>query len=114
MDSTSFNYVRAFRQRARLHEGELGFLISQGSHTAITRIEGGARRPNFEGALSLQVLFGQAPRQLFPGYFEVVEDTVMRRIAQLLKSLETRTDPASLAKRAFLEEVARADRDGGL
>ena len=109
MNNASFNYVRTFRQRHALTEDELAFLISQRSHTAVSRIEVGRRVPNLEGALALQVLFRQQPRQMFPGLYEAVEDGVMRRGKALIDDLAGKSDPRSVAKREFLEGLARED-----
>lgn len=112
MNNASFNYVRTFRQRHALTEDELAFLISQRSHTAVSRIEVGRRVPNLEGALALQVLFRQQPRRMFPGLYEDVRDDVMRRGKTLIDELADRTDRRSVAKREFLEGLAReADSD---
>lgn len=109
MNNASFNYVRTFRQRHALTEDELALLINQRSHTSVSRIEVGRRVPNLEGALALQVLFRQEPRRLFPGLYEAVEDGVMRRGKFLIDALAGRTDPRSVAKREFLEGLARED-----
>lgn len=109
MNNASFNYVRTFRQRHALTADELAYLINQSSHARISKIEVGRRAPNLEGALGLQVLFRQQPRQLFPGLYEVVEEGVMQRVKEMLDDLDGRTDPRSHAKREFLENVARPD-----
>ena len=111
MNNESFNYVRTFRQRHALSEDELAFLISQRSHTTISKIETGRRTPNLEGALALQVLFRQQPRQMFPGLYELVEDGVMQRGKSMIDDLADRVDRRSVAKREFLEGLARS-QDG--
>jgi DNA-binding XRE family transcriptional regulator len=109
MNNASFNYVRTFRQRHALSEDELAFLISHRSHTTISKIEVGRRAPNLAGALALQVLFRQQPRQMFPGLYEAVEEGVMQRAKTFIDDLEGRSDPRSLAKREFLEGLARVE-----
>jgi DNA-binding XRE family transcriptional regulator len=107
MNYASFNHLRTFRQRPGLTEDELAFLINQHSPTAIARIEAGRRCPDLQGALALQVVFRQEPRQLFPGLYERVEEGVMRRAKFLIDRLGNRTDRRSLAKRDFLSGLAR-------
>jgi len=109
MNHASFNYVRTYRQRHALTEDDLAFLINLRSHTSISKIEVGRRVPNLECALALQVLFRQSPRQMFPGLYEAVEDGVMRRGKFLIDGLAGKTDPRSVAKREFLEGLARED-----
>ncbi len=105
MKHSAFNYVRTFRQRFALSEGELALLIGQRSASAVSHFESGDRVPNLEGALALQILFGQAPREMFPEFDEFVEDALMRRAAELLTQLEGKTDQRSEAKRRLLEGI---------
>lgn len=115
MNHASFNYVRTFRQRHCLTEDELAFLVSHRSHTRISRIEIGRAVPNLAVGLALQVLFRQAPKQMFPGLYESVEDEVMRRAKTFLDDLEGLNDRRSRAKREFLEGLAReGDSDDGV
>lgn len=116
MQHSTFNYVRTFRQRSALSEEELAYLINQMSHTAVSYFETGDRVPTLEGVLALQVIFGIGPRDMFPGYYERVEDGVMRRAAQLLARLEGKTDQRSEAKRQLLEAMPgrSEDNDQGL
>jgi DNA-binding XRE family transcriptional regulator len=107
----AFNYVRTFRKRHGLFSEELAHLINQRAHASITFFESGDRVPNLEGALALQVVFGFAPREMFPGYFELVEDRVMRRAARLHAKLDGKTDRRSLARLGLLEEMAVRQQD---
>jgi transcriptional regulator with XRE-family HTH domain len=109
MNNSSFNYVRTFRQRYGLNERELAFLINQRSHTAVSRIEVGDRVPDLEGSLALQVVFRQPPHRVFPGFYELVEEGVMRRAVTLIAELAEDKSERSGAKRAFLESLARPD-----
>jgi DNA-binding XRE family transcriptional regulator len=112
MNNASFNYVRTFRQRHGLFNEELALLINQRSRTAVSFFETGDRVPNLEGALALQVVFGVAPREMFPGFYETVEEGVMRRAERLHARLEGKTDQRSAARLRLLEEmVARHTED---
>ena len=105
MTHRSFNYVRTYRQRHALSEEELALLINQRSGSALSHFELGDRVPNLEGALALQIVFGLAPREMFPGFFEAVEEGVMLRAKRLYESLEGKTDARSAAKRDLIEEM---------
>ena len=107
MNHASFNYVRTFRQRYCLTEDELAFLVCHRTHTRISRIEIGRAAPSLAVALALQMLFGQEPRQMFPGLYESVEDELMRRAKTFLDDLEGRHDRRSVARRDLLEGLAR-------
>jgi DNA-binding XRE family transcriptional regulator len=109
MKNASFNYVRTFRKRHALSEEELAFLVDQRAQSAVAQFESGDRVPNLQCALALQVLFRQPPHQMFPDAYEWVEDGVMRRAAVLIEKLRTATDRNSVAKREFLEGLAREE-----
>ena len=111
MRKRSFNYVRMFRQRHALTESELAFLVDQGSHANISRIEGGEREVGLRTALALQVLFRQQPRQMLPGLYESIEEAVMRRAKAMIERLEGREDHRSRYKREFLEGLAAPEDD---
>lgn len=107
MKYPKFNYVRSFRQRHALTENELALLLNQQNRTAISLIETGDRAPTLEGAFALQVIFGQAPKELFAELYEHVEDGVMRRARLLYEQLEGEADQRSKTKIALIEEMAR-------
>lgn len=107
MKHCAFNYVRTHRQRHALSPGDLALLINQENATAISHYESGRRVPTLEGALALQVVFGLAPREMFPDFYEYVQDAVMRRAAELYGKLEGLTDRRSVARRGLIEEMPR-------
>jgi len=76
MKKFRFNYVRTFRQRFALSAKEVGALLGQRGPSAVCRYERGDRLPRLEEALALEVVFGQSPRQLFPEFYEHVEERV--------------------------------------
>lgn len=106
MKHSTFNYVRTQRQRHALSEEELALLINQRAKSSIALIESGDRLPTLESAFALQVVFGIELRQLFPDYYDLVEDGVMRRANLLHESLEMKDDARSLTKRQLLEAMA--------
>jgi len=113
MKHCSFNYVRTCRQRHALSAEELASLINQRSAAAVSQFESGDRVPTLEGALALQVVFGLAPRELFPDFFASIEDAVMRRAANLYEQLEGLTDRSSQAKRTLVEEMPSRSTSNG-
>src|ERR1700726_3489861 len=105
MKDCSFNYVRTHRERHALTVDELGHLTGHVS-SGITKIESGDRLPSLAVALGLQVIFGLAPREMFPDFFGCIEEAVMRRTAALYDEMEGRDDRRSVAKRALFDETA--------
>ena len=114
MEKPGFNHVRTFRQRNALSEGDLGFLIGR-SQSTVSSTELGDSVPNLDAALALQVLFHLPPKELFPAYYEKVEERVMRQTAMLIDALERELDRKSdrrlLAKLEFLEGLASGAND---
>jgi DNA-binding XRE family transcriptional regulator len=107
------NCVRTHRRRWALTQDELAALIGIESRTGISRIEQGERLPSLEYALALEVLFGIAPRTMFPQFYLEVEETVMRRALNLYEGLTQRTSPRQKRKSELLENaLTRATRSG--
>jgi transcriptional regulator with XRE-family HTH domain len=107
MKHCAFNYVRTHRQRHALSTDDLAQLIGQASPTIISRYECGSRQPTLEIALALQVIFGLAPREMFPDLFAQVEAAVMERAAGLYSKLDDLTDRRSIARRELLDDMAQ-------
>ena len=104
MKDCSFNYVRTHRERHALTVDELGHLTGHAS-SGITKIESGDRMPTLAVALGLQVIFGLAPREMFPDFFGCIEEAVMRRTAALYDEIEDRSDRRSAAKCALFDSM---------
>jgi transcriptional regulator with XRE-family HTH domain len=107
MKHRAFNYVRTHRLRHALSAEDLAGLLNQRSTTSVSMFENGERLPNLEGALALQVVFGMAPREMFPDFFASVEEAVMLRACALYQRLEGFTDRASIARRDLIEDMPR-------
>jgi transcriptional regulator with XRE-family HTH domain len=106
MKNCSFNYVRTHRGRHAVTLKDVAFLIGHKSGSPIAQIERGDGPPSIKTALALQIVFGAAPRELFPGLYETVEDEVMRQGHAFRATLDGKTDPASNAKRDLIDEMA--------
>jgi transcriptional regulator with XRE-family HTH domain len=98
-------YVRPLRRRWRITQRELAFLIGLQSGGVISRIEGEKRSPSLAGLLACEILFGASPRELFPGLFNELEDTVLRRATDLFEELQGNPSKETRAKLDFLESV---------
>ncbi len=109
MKHSTFNYVRTHRRRFAFSEEELAFLLNQRAQSAVAQFENGDRVPSLKCAFALQVLFRLRPHHMYPDLYEHVEDGVMRRAAQLIEDLESKADKRSVAKREFLEALARGE-----
>jgi transcriptional regulator with XRE-family HTH domain len=107
MKHCAFNYVRTHRQRHGLSTEDLARLLGQRAIAAVSQYESGERVPTLEGAVALQVIFGMAPKEMFPDFFAWVEDTVMRRGAEFYKELQGRTDRRAIAIRELLDAMGQ-------
>jgi transcriptional regulator with XRE-family HTH domain len=107
---THQTYVRRNRKRWALTQDELAFLVGR-TQAQLSRYEAGDGMPDFDAVLSLQVIFGQSPRALFPDLYRAVEERVMRRAAEFDRTLSRRHDRPAQIKRDLLVGMAhRADR----
>jgi DNA-binding XRE family transcriptional regulator len=100
---TPINYVRTLRRRWALTQEELASLAGIESRSSVSRIEQGERLPSLEAALALEVLFGSAPKSIFPHCYAEVEEAVMRKASVLHEGLIHSTNPAEKRKSALLE-----------
>ncbi len=71
------------------------------------RFERGERTPTLKRALGCEIIFGIAPRSLFPGLYDQVEEAVMNRAARLYQELEGRADARSTRKRDLLDDMMK-------
>lgn len=96
------------RKRSALTQGELARLLAI-SQPAISRLEetGKANNASLETVLGLQVVFGSAPRALFPDLYADIEDAVMMRAAELDLALRDKSDPDSGKKKQLLDAMMK-------
>lgn len=105
------NRVRTERRRWALTQKEVALLLGFESRTPVSRIEQGERVPNLETALALEVLFGVAPRTLFPQVFGEIEEQVMREALTLYEATLQSSKPREKRKRALLELALKRATD---
>lgn len=102
-------YLRTFRRRSGLTQGELAFLLGAHSGAKVSRYERLSRRPNFRTALGLQTVFGVPADQLVPGICAEVDRNIIRRVRLLSRQLERHSDSARTKRklRFLLSVMAR-------
>jgi hypothetical protein len=84
------------------------------NRTRISRYEKNEEVPAFATALGLQVIFDQQPKFTFPRLYDLVEEGVMQRAAELERAIDGLGDYASARKRHLLDAMmARATSRGG-
>lgn len=95
--------VRTHRRRWALTQREVATLLGFESRTSVSRIEQGKHVPNLETALALEVVFGVAPREMFPSIFGEIEEQVMRQSLELYEATLQSSKPRERRKRELLE-----------
>jgi transcriptional regulator with XRE-family HTH domain len=107
------NYLKLYRKRWRLTQDEFGLLLGIKSRRVVSRLENGERPPSMKEMFACEVILGESPSTLFPGYYQSIEDAVMRRAAAFSAKLEARTSTAAAEKRKLLQSmIGRASSFG--
>lgn len=100
--------LRGLRARWCLSQDELADLLGI-DRTRISRYEKNEETPTLSTALGLQVVFNEQPRRLFHRMYELVEEAVMQRAAELERGLDGQNDYAATKKHHLLDAMmARA------
>lgn len=100
-----YSYVRACRRRWGLTQRELALLIGLSSSTAVSRIERSKRGTTTMTLIACGVVFGLSAPELFPPFYEGIEEAVATAAKLLHEELDGRTDKRSELKRALLEDI---------
>ncbi len=102
------HYIRRYRLRAGLTQGEMSRLLGNESPATVCQYEGMRREPDLRSALAYHVLFGVPIHELFPGIYDHVEKEVTKRAAELSGRLgEGNGTPGAWHKRKTLRAIAR-------
>src|SRR5689334_15835217 len=106
------NYLRTYRKRAGLSQGEVAFLLGcQDGHKA-SRYELRKRNPNLETVLAYELIFGAPARELFAGVFENVAAATRKRAEILATKLTTtKADLLTAQKLQALSCLASTQRE---
>ena len=98
-------YLRSYRRRWGLTQDELAKLLGCKTGAVISRLERDGRQPSLETAYALEVIFGTAPIELFPGLHARVNKSVIARMRDLYDELQGDSSKAIRLKLDFFEEV---------
>src|SRR6185503_14836953 len=92
-------HLRGNRKRSALSQDEIAFLLGVESGAKMSRYERFLRNPRLVTALALEVIFQKPIRELFPGLYRQVSDSVISRVKVLAKKLNsTRDSPVGILK----------------
>src|SRR6185312_9404425 len=104
MARKSYAYVRAHRRKWGLTQVELARLLGLASRSAVSRIERAERVPTTATIIACGIIFGLATPELFPSLHDEIEQEVLAAATALTAELIGLHDPASVRKRALLEQ----------
>lgn len=98
-------YLRSYRRRWGLTQDELAILLGYKTGAVISRLERHGRQPSLEAAHALEIIFGTAPIELFPGLHAKVKKDVIARVRDLYDERQGDSSKITRLKLDFLEEV---------
>jgi DNA-binding XRE family transcriptional regulator len=84
----SVNYLRLYRLRWGLSQGQLAYLLGWSRSDVISRIEKKQRAPTLRLVVGCFVLFGTPAADLFPDFSAPIEEDVMTRIWEYYEKLQ--------------------------
>jgi transcriptional regulator with XRE-family HTH domain len=98
-------YLHTHRRQWGFTQQEVAFLLGLKDRSSVAWLELGRRDPNIKSALGCEVLFGAAPRDLFPKTYGKIQDALLRRAYVLDQRLKREASPQAEAKRKLLADV---------
>src|SRR5215204_3379637 len=105
------NYLRSFRLRWGLSQGELSKLLGWDRPDVISRIEKKQRLPSLKLVIACFILFGASAAELFPDISTGVERAVMASIWDMYESIQGNPSKKTKTKIALLENaIERAEK----
>jgi transcriptional regulator with XRE-family HTH domain len=115
MDKKLRIYLRTYRLRSGLSQGEVAFLVGLQGSSPLSKLELSVREPSrTKVAFTLATLFGVPLRDLFPAYHRELSEDLGTKAYQLHSKLEGNPSKTTAAKLDFLGDVIRrAQNDGG-
>src|SRR6266567_1605762 len=107
----SVSYLRLYRRRWGLSQGELAELLGWSNKALISRVEKKQRPPSLELVMGCFILFGTPAAEMFPDIAARVETEVMARIWDLYERIQGDPSRETKAKIELLEDaIGRAER----
>jgi DNA-binding XRE family transcriptional regulator len=107
----SINYLRSFRLRWGLSQGELSTLLGWSRPDVISRVEKKQRAPSLKLVIACFMLFGASAAELFPELAAGVEETVMARIWDMYENVQGNPSRKTKVKIKLLEDAIERARN---
>jgi DNA-binding XRE family transcriptional regulator len=97
MKTKNLNYLRSYRLRWGLSQGELAYLLGWSRSEVISRIEMKQRAPSLKLVIACFVLFGVPVTELFPDLSSGIEAEVIARVWEFYEKIQG--DPTKRTKK---------------
>src|SRR5260221_10685999 len=105
------NYLRSYRLRWGLSQGELAHLLGWNGAEVISRIEKKQRPPTLKLVIACFILFGAAAADLFPDISASIETDVMAHVWELYEKIQGDSSKKTKAKIELFEgAIERAEQ----
>lgn len=102
-------YLRTQRRMYGFTQEELAGLIGRGGRERVSGVERAKAQPNAAEILAYSVLFGLSPAELFPAYYDLVEEGLIEHAYALdERLLEVKTKEANQKRKLLRGALARA------
>src|ERR1700674_3816351 len=82
------NYLRSYRLRWGLSQGELANLLGWRGAEVVSRIEKKQRPPTLKLVIACFILFGTSAAELFPDISSNIESDVMARVQEMYETIQ--------------------------
>src|SRR5262245_12739628 len=110
MKTKNLNYLRSYRLRWGLSQGELAYLLGWSRSEVISRIEMKQRAPTLALVIGCFVLFGAPAAELFPDLCAAIEADVMVRVWQFYEEIQGDSSKVTKKQIELIEDaIERAE-----
>lgn len=104
--SNAPNYLRVYRKRSPLTQGDIAYLMNLTDYSNISRYEKGQRTPSIEMLLVYHLLFNTSIELFFEPKHEIILSSLLDRVEKLISDLRKEDKDISNSSRVkFLEQV---------
>jgi transcriptional regulator with XRE-family HTH domain len=101
------HYLRTYRRRSALSQGQLAWLLGCQAGSKVSRYERFARTPNLQTVFAYEIIFRTPARELFAGTFAAVAHATLKRVDSLTVRLRHQAPNRLVtAQLAALEAIA--------
>jgi transcriptional regulator with XRE-family HTH domain len=101
------NYLRSYRLRWGLSQGELANLLGWTGAEVVSRIEKKQRPPTLKLVIACFILFGAPAAELFPDISASIDTDVMARVWEMYEKIQGNPSRKTKVKIELLEGAIR-------